>query len=144
MSTRHLSFKFFLFVFHLFFIFKRKKKYKNCYPRPSTWNPRPSTPDIKMDSFAGKRFFLSPPPPPSFIFFFFLLLSQHSRRTREETLATQANLIWLQNVCPTVLMSPLCFVVLNQVQTALASMWPISNRKFTTWVDFRSQLQLIF
>ena len=31
-----------------------------------------------------------PPPPPSFLFFFFLLSSQLSRRTREETLATQA------------------------------------------------------
>ena len=32
---------------------------------------------------------LSPPPPPSFLFFV-LLLSQRSRRTRAESLATQA------------------------------------------------------
>ena len=36
-----------------------------------------------------KRFLHSPPPPPSFLFF--LLSSQLSRRTREETLATQAS-----------------------------------------------------
>ena len=35
-----------------------------------------------------KRFLLSPPPPPSFLFF--LLSSRRSRRTRAETLATQA------------------------------------------------------
>ena len=46
MSTRHLFLKFFLFVFHLFSTFQKKKKTKNeknYYPRPSTWYPRPST-----------------------------------------------------------------------------------------------------
>ena len=77
MSTRHLFFKFFLFVFHLFFIFLKKKIKKVV-----TLDPRPSTLDIKMDSFAGKLFLLSPPPPPSFIFFFALVptFSTNSRR----------------------------------------------------------------
>ena len=43
---------------------------------------------FKIVGFAGVRFLHSPPPPPSFLFFF-LLSSQLSRRTREETLATQ-------------------------------------------------------
>ena len=51
MSTRHLFFKFFLFVFH----FSKKKFTENCYPRPSTWNPRPSTLDIKTDSKEAQR-----------------------------------------------------------------------------------------
>ena len=70
MSTRHLFFKFALFVFHLFFIFKIKKKINKIV----TLDPRHGTLDIKMDSFAGKRFLLPPPPPPSFIFFFFFAL----------------------------------------------------------------------
>ena len=59
----------FPFVFRL-----KKKKMKNIVildPRHGTLDPRPSTLDIKMDSFAGKRFLLSPRPPPSLIFFFF-------------------------------------------------------------------------
>ena len=41
---------------------------------------------FKIVGFAGKRFLLSPPP--SFLFF---ALAQFSRRTRAETLATQAS-----------------------------------------------------
>ena len=53
MSTRHLFFKFFLFVFHLFSIFQKKNNNKKIVtldprrgtldPRHGTLDPRPST-----------------------------------------------------------------------------------------------------
>ena len=43
MSTGHLFFKFFLFVFHLFSIFLKKIKIKKLLP--STLDKEPSTPD---------------------------------------------------------------------------------------------------
>ena len=33
-----------------YYLFKKKIWKKKCYPRPSTWNPRPSTLDKKIDS----------------------------------------------------------------------------------------------
>ena len=50
-----------------------------------------------------KRFNLSPPPPPSFLF---LLSSQLSRRTRAETLATQAN--GYSNQSPEIIIEKYC------------------------------------
>ena len=50
----YLFFKFFLFVLMTLIAsiitFSKKKMKKRCYPRPSTWNPRPSTLDKKIDS----------------------------------------------------------------------------------------------
>ena len=54
MFTRHLFFKFFLSVLMTLIAsiitFSKKKSGKKYYPRPSTWNPRPSTLDKKIDS----------------------------------------------------------------------------------------------
>ena len=62
MFTRHLFFKFFLFVLMTLIAsiitFSKKKKLEkkmlpstlDMVPSPSTWNPRPSTLDKKIDS----------------------------------------------------------------------------------------------
>ena len=64
MFTRHLFFKFFLFfLMHRLLPFPKKKFWKkkrlpstlDMEPSPSTWNPRPSTLDKKIDSFLAAR-----------------------------------------------------------------------------------------
>ena len=66
MFTRHFFFKFFLFfLMHRLLPYPKKKNFwkkkrlpstLDMEPSPSTWNPRPSTLDKKIDSFRSKRF----------------------------------------------------------------------------------------
>ena len=62
------------------------EKRKRLPANPTILENAPRIPDLKSLLCS----LLSPPP--SFLFFFFLLSSQLSRRTRVETLATQATL----------------------------------------------------
>ena len=59
--------------------------------RSKSFQSRSKKKKVEGGRVGEKRFLHSPPPPPSFLFF--LLSSQLSRRTREETLATQAKYI---------------------------------------------------